>query len=378
MKVLSASDLHLGNFNPYNKETKYYGVGTRLLERLEAVRCFFEYGKERNITHYVFNGDIFDKRQKEDIRTIEFIINRIVDSFSKTPKGSTLYLNIGNHDEQSRYLNPNSCELFRNIHVVNHKIVIVDKLSYLIKLKDKSNLLFVPFTENIKESKIEVNKTISVLDNPTTIFAHIGLNNSHTGRYKLNLDGDYNLNDLGYDNKYIKNIVLGHYHTRDFHKGKSDSDEKSVWYQGNILPMSFNDVDKNGFGSPRGFDEIDTLTGEHTFINLCGKPYNFSKFDIVELENTNLTADEIVSLSKKDYVKIVSTEMKKEDIKHLDNSDNIKVTIKPKLDDEQVEIDIKKDDSFEDILKKYCDLNSINKNVYKKSLEIIKKSKELL
>ena len=47
MKVLSASDLHLGNFNPYNKETEYYGVGTRLLERLEAVRCFFEYGKEK-------------------------------------------------------------------------------------------------------------------------------------------------------------------------------------------------------------------------------------------------------------------------------------------------------------------------------------------
>lgn len=378
MKVLSASDLHLGNFSPYNKETEHYGVGTRLLERLKAIKCFFEYGTKRNITHYVFNGDIFDKRQKEDIRTIEFIINNIVDSFSKTPKGSILYLNIGNHDEQSRYLKPNSCELFRNVHVVNHKIVIVDKLSYLVKLKDNSNLLFIPFTENVKESKIEVKKSIENLDKETTIFAHIGLSDSHTGRYKLNLDGDYTLNDLGYDNKYIKNIVLGHYHTRDFHKGKSDSNEKSVWYQGNILPMSFNDVDKNGMGSPRGFDEIDTLTGEHTFVNLCDDPYNFSKFDIIELNNTNLSAEDIINLSNKDYVKVISTELTKEDIKHLDNVNDLKITIKPKLEDEEVDIDIKKDDSFEDILKKYSDLNNIDKDIFNKSLDIIKKAKEVL
>lgn len=371
-KVLSCSDLHLGNYKPYNQQTDVHGVGTRLQERIDAVNTFFEYGTEHGITHYIFNGDIFDKRLKEDINVIEYIVNQTVKAFSKTPKGSTLYLNIGNHDEQSRYLVPNSCELFRNVHVPNHKIVIINKLAQLVKLDD-SDLLFVPFTDNIRESKESVSKALKKLTCLTTLFCHLGVSESRTGRFKTSLDGDYTKEDLGWNNGKVKNIVLGHYHTRDFHAGKPNSDVKSIWYQGNLLPMSFNDVLPSGIGAPRGFDVIDTVTGEHKFIDLCAAPYNYKKFDVIDLDNTSLSLEDINKLTEHDYVKVVSTHITKEQLKELDTDDNLKVTIKPQLEDEQVDIEIDKTDDFQTILKKYCELNGIKDDVYNKSLEIINK-----
>ena len=321
----------------------------------------------------MFNGDIYNKRLKEDINVIEYIVNQITETFSKTPKGSTLYLNVGNHDEQSQYLVPNSCELFRNVHVPNHKIVIVNKLAQLIPLDDDTNLLFIPYTEDITNSKMKIRKALSSLDKPTTVFAHIGLDKSHTGRYKRDLGGSYTEKDIGYDNKHVLNIVLGHYHTRDFHKGKNNSKEKSVWYQGNILPMTFNDVREDGLGDERGFDVIDTKTGQHDFVDLCKDPYNYPTFNIIDLSNTKLSAEKINELAKNNYVKLVTPNKGKNELKEFneETNENLTMVVKPQVTNEDVDIDISGNDSVADILVKYCESKKISKTIQKLALNIL-------
>ena len=57
-------------------------------------------------------------------------------------------------------------------------------------------------------------------------------------------------------------------------------------------------------GSDRGFDVVDTLTGEHKFVKLTGKRYGFPKFDVIDLDNTKLSLEEIEDLITNDYVTI--------------------------------------------------------------------------
>lgn len=373
VEVLSCSDLHLGNFSTFNRETDNHGIGSRLQERIDALYDFFKYGKEHDIKHYIFNGDIFDKRLKEDINVINYIIDNIVKAFSIAPKGSVLYMNVGNHDESRLYLNPNSCELFNHVHIPNHKIVVVDKLAQLIPLDDDTNLLFIPYTEDITNSKMKIRKALSSLDKPTTVFAHIGLDKSHTGRYKRDLGGSYTEKDIGYDNKHVLNIVLGHYHTRDFHKGKNNSKEKSVWYQGNLLPMTFNDVREDGLGDERGFDVIDTKTGQHDFVDLCKDPYNYPTFNIIDLSSTKLSAEKINELAKNNYVKLVTPNKGKNELKEFneETNENLTMVVKPQVTNEDVDINISGNDSVTDILIKYCESKKISRTIQKLALKIL-------
>lgn len=372
MKILSASDIHLGTFTPYNKSTDTYGIGTRLQERIDALLAFFDYGSKNNIKHYVLNGDLFDKRLKEDINIINYIIHNVVKGFSYTPEGSTLYLNVGNHDEQSRYLSPNSCELFRNIKIKNHTIKIIDDLAVKYTLDDNTTLLFIPYTEDVRNSKSAILHQATQLNTPTTVFAHLGVNNSVTGRYSRTLDGAYNLTDLLFDNDNVLNIVLGHYHKRQFLQGEDNSSIKSAWYQGNLLPMDFNDVESNGMGSPRGFDMIDTETGEHTFINLCGAPYNFKTFNIIDLDTANISLKELETLSATNYVKVLTSTLHKEDLHtNQDTLKNASIVIKPSLETPKVTMEIKSNNML-DILQEYCKQCNVEKEVELKATQILK------
>lgn len=377
MKVLSCSDLHLGNYQMFNKPTDHFGIGSRLQERINAVYTLFDYGKEHNIKHYVFNGDIFDKRQKENIRVVDYIVNQTVDAFSKTPQGSVLYLNIGNHDEQSKHLSPNSLSLFSNVHIPYHKIVIINSLAQVEELSDNTNLLFIPYTEDIIESKKAINNALGSLSSNTTVFAHLGVVGSVNGRWGTSLDGNYSLDDLGWNNSKVNNIVLGHYHTRQVLKEGSN---KKAWYQGNLLPMNFNDVEKDGVGSPRGFDIIDTKTGETEFINLCEEPFNYAKFNILEYGNIPKSTDELSSMITNGYNKVTlddSKDISEELLDGLNSTPSVTVTVKPKITQEQNDIEIKENTPITDIIRQYCNNKQYSDEVLKCALMYIKKAGDM-
>lgn len=373
VKLIAISDLHLSNYKNFNKPTDTFGIGSRLQERLEAISKIFAYGTEHNIKHYVFNGDIFDKRQREHFYVIEYIVNNIISSFKETPKGSVLYLNVGNHDEQSQYLKPNSLFLFNNVNIEDHEIKVIDKLSQVERLSDNTSLMFIPFTEDIKSSKKSIQDDLDNLSQPTTVFAHLGVQNSVTGRYERILDGSYNLADIGWNSPYVKGIVLGHYHTRQV---LQEQDNKKAWYQGNMLPMDFNDVKSNGLGAERGFDIIDTETGESQFVDLHQPPFYFANFNIFDKPNM-VSIDDFSDIVGNDYSKVVLSEdtiLDEELLDDLNNNDNVQVVIKPKVETLAPNIEIDEHNSYSDIVSSYCDFKGYSEQVKDKALEYIEQA----
>lgn len=293
MKLLVASDIHLTNYNAFNEEILGQPqTGSRLECLLGALSYFFNYGRDHSILYYVINGDLFDKRQRDNPTTLAYIRARLAEYVSCLPKEAVVYLNVGNHDELGRDVYPNSLVDFSYL---DSRFAVIDKVQ-LFNLTDGSQLLFVPYTENVEQSKKEIKEVIEGMEGPITVFAHTGVEGGVQGRWQHRLEGAYSLSDLGYDQPNVNAVILGHYHNRYFIKKRP----KPAWYVGDLLGLSFNDLNKDGSGADRGFDEIDTLTGKHTFVNLSKLYPTFNQFDYDE---SKVSAYQ--ELAKDNYLKLV-------------------------------------------------------------------------
>lgn len=293
MKLLVASDIHLTNYNAFNAEVSGLPqMGTRLVNLLSSLSYFFQYGRDRNIKYYVINGDLFDKRQRDNPTTLASIRALLAEYVSNLPKEAVVYLNVGNHDELGRDVYPNSLADFPYL---DSRFVVINKVQSF-NLDDGSNLFFVPYTENVEQSKKDIKESIKDMKGPTTVFAHTGVEGGVQGRWQHRLEGAYSLSDLGYDQPNVKAIILGHYHNRYFIKKQP----KPAWYVGDLLGLSFNDLNKDGSGADRGFDEIDTLTGKHTFVNLSKL---FPTFNLFDYDESKVSAYQ--ELAKDNYLKLV-------------------------------------------------------------------------
>lgn len=218
MKILSASDIHLDTFSSFALPVDNPVSNSRLENILQALEYFFETGAERDITTYIFNGDTFNNRNKMNPNFYFYCVKKVVDMFNKTPSGSTLYFNVGNHSEMGRFINPNSDQIFESFSTKSHTIIVTHREAELYTLQDNTGLLFVPYTEDIKKSKEAISKNLDEVTKHkknTVVFAHLGVDKAVQGRWSHRLSGAYNLADLGWNRKYIKAIVLGHYHTRN-------------------------------------------------------------------------------------------------------------------------------------------------------------------
>ena len=213
MKILSCGDIHFTNYTLYNNPIPDKPEsGTRLEDILTAFDMFAKYGYEHDIHTYMLNGDIFDSRQKDNPSTIAYIKERIYNAFNSQDVDTTVYINVGNHDECARDIKPNSVadfSLFSNEH---HKFIVLDNNVNLVDFGDGTQALVVPYTEFIEEQKEAIHNV--KLDKPTVVFAHLGVNGATQGRWNHRLEGAYNLDDLKYNDPNVKGIVLSHYHTR--------------------------------------------------------------------------------------------------------------------------------------------------------------------
>lgn len=293
MKLLVASDIHLTNYNAFNEEISGQPqTGSRLEHLLSALSYFFCYGRDRGIMYYVINGDLFDKRQRDNPTTLAYVRAWLAGCAINLPKEAKVYFNVGNHDELGRDVYPNSLV---DLPYLDSRFVVINKVQSF-NLDDGSQLFFVPYTENVGQSKNDIKESIKDMKGPTTVFAHTGVEGGVQGRWQHRLEGAYSLSDLGYDQPNVKAVILGHYHNRYFIKKRP----KPAWYVGDLLGLSFNDLNKDGSGADRGFDEIDTLTGKHTFVNLSKLYPTFNQFDYDE---SKVSAYQ--ELAKDNYLKLV-------------------------------------------------------------------------
>lgn len=374
MKLACIGDVHLDNFNSFSTQGITAITNSRMDNLLNAIKTVFEYSRKNDLDGLVINGDLFNQRIMMNPSLYNYCVDTIMDELDSCKNGFQFFINIGNHDEGTPYIVYNSCTLFERMSTKEHPIFVASNLVDVVPLSDNSNLVFVPFTTDTESSKKKIQEIVPNVQN-ATIFAHLGVVNSVSGRWNHKLGGEYTLDDLTFFNENVVNCILSHYHNRQFLYGTSKS-TKACWYIGDLLPLNANDVEKNGMGSDRGFDVVDTLTGEHKFIKLTGKRYGFPKFDIIDMNNTKLSLEDIENLIDDDYVTIrVSDKNVLKKLKEFAEKENklVKFDLIPNLKEETSDIKIDTFDTPQEITKSY-----INNSNYHHKEKLIKKATEYL
>lgn len=379
MKILVCGDVHLTNYSDFNQPTNNPAIGTRLNNILTALYYFFDYGKQHDIDTFVINGDFYDQRQRDNPTVLAYIQNwfnqTINDLLNNSKKTYYIYFNVGNHDQYTRHIKPNALQNFKWYFNKNHHIEVIDSVKPIL-INDEAEFFFVPYSEDIEETKdIISDYLIKHSPNiPVTVFAHLGVNGAVQGRWSHRLSSAFNLQDLAWDNPDIKNIVLGHYHSRQSLK-KQDS--KEAWYVGDLTELNFNDIQKNGYGAPRGFDVVDT-EGGHTFVDLTKAPYNLPTFNSFDLDKDKISTDKIIDLLKhENYVRLmVSDKDKYEKLSEIvakEYPNDVQLILKPQPN-EQDDIKIDPNTTDNDLVAQYCEKHY--PEIKDQALEYLRKAKE--
>ena len=372
-------DIHLDTFSSFALPVDNPISNSRLENILGAMRLAFKTGAEQGITNYVINGDLFNQRLKVNPSFFNYCIQSVVEMYRGCPDNSTLWITVGNHDSQTRFMKPNSVDILSSFSTENHKIIVAQDLVEVHKLEDETALALVSFTEDVESSKKMLSDQLDYVTKnklKTALFAHLGVTGGVQGRWQHKLSGAYNLADLGWNRKYITSIVLGHFHTRNVMKQKGN---KKAWYQGDLTELNFNDVNEDGTGAPRGFDIIDTETGESEFYDLSDK---FPKFIIYDLDQDKVNIDELIETMNNNYVKIVVhdkdvyqklTKAYKEQHQEGTPYANIQLKVEPK---QEQELEISATESDSDILGKYMDKFYQDKELKELALGYLERAEE--
>lgn len=514
-------DIHLDTFSSFALPVDNPISNSRLENILGAMRLAFKTGAEQGITNYVINGDLFNQRLKVNPSFFNYCIQSVVEMYRGCPDNSTLWITVGNHDSQTRFMKPNSVDILSSFSTENHKIIVAQDLVEVHKLEDETALALVSFTEDVESSKKMLSDQLDYVTKnklKTAVFAHLGVSGSELGKWGHKMGGAYSLYDLGYNNPYIQAICCSHIHKRqklvpyvntdldkktagiqkktletiDFNINKGylkvnknghvtyDSPEHSAratkdsygymiihlfdkegkrhnirvhdivafsewgwdiegkvidhrnnkhgaednylgnlhvltnaqntskgadednnvvtpckaydvytakyishypkaWYIGDLTELNFNDVNEDGTGAPRGFDIIDTETGESEFYDLSDK---FPKFMIYDLDQDKIDIDELIESMNKNYVKIVVhdkdvyqklTKAYKEQHKEGTPYANIQLKVKPK---QEQELEIGATESDADILGKYMDKFYQDKDLKDLALSYLERAEE--
>lgn len=371
LKLLVCGDVHLTNYSNFNRPTDNSASGSRLEKILEALDYFFQYGNDHDIHTFIINGDLFDQRQRENPSTMAYIRNRILDAYHKVDTDKNiLYLNVGNHDEQSQAITPNALQDFWRYTTNSHFIQVMQDVTLITDYDHE--YLFVPYSEDVQYLKDKINQTLKEDPEtyPITVFAHLGVEGGVQGRWDHRLSGAFNVADLGWNDHRVKAIILGHYHNRSTVK---QSKNKEAWYVGDLTELNFNDIGKDGYGAPRGFDVVDPVKGTHEFVDLTKDPYNISTFNSFDLDQDKIDSDKLVKLAQNNYVRLVTSDQDNyEMLKSILPSDNVQLVLNKQDTHEQLDVDPNSTDV--DLVKEYCEKHY--PEVTDQALEYLRKAKE--
>lgn len=379
MKILACGDVHLTNYGAFDHATDTVGMGSRLQYILKALQYFFEYGQDHQIKVYIINGDFFDKRRADNPSVLAYIQDKFIGMYREiTPDGSVLLMNVGNHGELTRVPYPNSISNFPQYSETNHQIKLFETVRAWSQGKNKDDdvLMFIPYIEEVEEQKVEIQKRLNECDKTSkhiTVFAHLGVDGAVQGRWNHRLSDAYSLADLGWNDPNVKSIVLSHFHSRQSLRKQG---KKEAYYIGDLTELNFNDIQKNGLGAPRGFEEINTTTGEHQLIDLTQNPYNIPTFNAFDLDKDHAkNADDLLNLVKQgNYLRITTSDHHKyEALKEKLDNDNVQLIYVPKQNKIE-DINVNPNATDVELVSEYCEKHY--PKIKDKALDYLRKAKE--
>ena len=360
------ADVHIDDYADYAKPVPGKSYGSRMKVILDSIRKSYQIAVTKGCSGMVINGDYFNRRSSMSPTIYQEGINCLLDAIKDTPAGFNTYIVVGNHDEQGRYTEPNSVDIFNHFGTADHPIHVYSEVT-LEDLPD-SQLMFVPFSEDTERIKQDIQDKLVQVSKPLTVFAHLGIEGSVSGRWSHRLDGAFNLTDLGWNNPNTVGILAGHYHTRQVLKQEGN---KIARYTGDLTELNFNDIDDNGWGADRGMDIVNTVTGEQEFV-----PIENPKFIVINLDTTSKSSDEIMDIQKDNYVRIVTSKKEvMDDFKEVENADNISFDYKPKQETKS-RLGIKSTASEQEIVTAYCKHEELPEEVTKEAIEVLHQALE--
>lgn len=370
-RILSCSDVHLTNYKAFNRPVDNPVSGSRLEYILQALDDFFDYGNEHDIHTFIINGDLFDQRQRENPSTIEYIRYRIISKFRQmSGDHNFLYINTGNHDQATRQITPSAVEHLDLYRTDSHFVQVMNDVTLITDYDHE--YLFIPYSEDVQALKDKIKKTLyeDREHYPIYVFAHLGVDGAVQGRWNHRLSDAFSLDDLGYNDPRVKLITLGHFHTRSILR---KDNHKEAYYQGDLTELSYNDIQENGLGAPRGFDVIDTETNTHEFIDLTKAPYNIPTFNQVTVDEhfdpkqiKDNAYYKLVTYTKENYEKVA------EQLSDKIEKGLIQLVLIPQKHNEELQVNPNMTDK--ELVANYCDTHY--PHLKKLALDYLRKAAE--
>jgi len=288
---------------------------------------FFPTLIKEGITTIVDMGDTFDSRKGVDFVSLEWAKNHYYDRLEEL--GITVHTIIGNHT--AYYKNTNDLTGV-GLFLREYDNVKIYPEAEEVRI-DKTKFLFVPWIN--PENQEKTFELIEESDSPC-VMGHLELNGFMATRGHFMEHGmDSNIFD-----KFDK-VYSGHYHMR--------SNKENIFYLGNPYEMYWNDC-----GDKRGFNILDTETGEIEFVENTYHIFEKIYYEDTpaELFKAHLYKDKIVKLfirsrkSQLQYDKFLDKLMKAGII-------DLKVVENTAINDTEVDLDSERIEDTLTLLNKY-------------------------
>ncbi|AKA61317.1 recombination exonuclease [Staphylococcus phage Stau2] len=299
MKFIFFTDSHFHMFTNYSKPDEEYG-NDRFKEQIETLQKVFDLARE-NKAKVIFGGDLFHKRNAVDTR----VYNKVFETFAKN-QDVKVYMVRGNHDAVSNSLyTESSIDIFETLPNVE-----VTKDLRSDSLSSKVQLTMCAYGDETEEIKEYIKKSYQK-DKVNILVAHLGVENSLTGKGSHRLEGAFGYQDL-LPEKYDF-ILLGHYHRRQYLNNNPNH-----MYGGSLMQQSFSDEQE-----ANGVHLIDTDKLTSTFI-----PLDTRKFITVQGDNVPDNMNDLVN--KGHFIRFIGTpeQAKVIELDKTEDESNVQVQMK--------------------------------------------------
>ena len=243
-KITMSTDWHFGKSN---------GRFDKII--LDGIKEQCDYAKKHNIKIMINLGDTLDIKQTISTSTLNYLARAfklVNETFDK------IYLIVGNHDMSKKSYDTDG----HNLHIFDgYKNIILVDTPKIYNIYDKEFYLLPYFPNEYMKDHI--------FPQADYLCGHIEVQGFMLNQF---IKAEEGINENAIINNY-NHIFLGHFHKRQT-RGK-------LSYIGNLCRFFYGEDD-----DPRGWTNLDTVTGEYEFIEYDHpRMYKFKISTLIEIEN---------------------------------------------------------------------------------------------